>query len=142
MEGMYVTEAQKKAARARFKRDGGFGKKKRGSKALATRRSGGGGGGGGGSSRRMNKRKSLVYWLTVGGGILMIASALGRAEADRIQSQVMEFAAAIGISTGAGLLAAAVALKLAASTRMRDVPVVGAVGQEYRNYLADFNMKP
>ena len=105
-----------------------------------------GGGGGSSSGKSGNKRTSVVTLLAVGGGGLAVAGGLGYAQATIIQDEMMRLAGMIGIVSGAGLLAAAVALKIASKPKAKKIPLIGGmvymVGTEWAAILADVNLRP
>jgi len=125
-----------------YSASGGGGAKK------AKRSGGGGGGGGGGGSppKQGKKRTSFVTAVAVGGIGLEVAAGLGYAQARAVEDQAMELAGKIGIASGAGLLAAAIALKAANTKKAASIPILGgaiaAVGSTWANILADVNMRP
>ncbi len=145
---MHLTQKQKDAAKARYKREGGIGKNRtKKAKARGKTRSTGRGSSSKAVGKMPGNRKTSFCTVIVGTSVgIEAASLLGYEQAREIENVAMEMAAKVGIATGLGLLGTALALKAAGSPIAAKIPLAGGaihlVGMQWRSFLADFNLRP
>lgn len=139
---LLVTQAQKDAAKRRYARDGGIGKKKKGAKAKGKAKSQGRSGGGG--RARGHERPSVIKYFVYGATVAGIAAATGYgiSQTEAAKAVIMEYASILGISTGLGLAATVGILYWASRRRQSNTPIVGSVGAAYASALAAVGWKP
>ena len=141
-----MTEAQKAAAKARYKREGGIGKNRKrktaSRKRAAPRRAASYKRGP--SRGKGSERPSVLKYFVTGATVasIAVATGIGVTYVAAVQGVVMEYAAMLGIATGAGIAALVLGLFIASRPSNRNVPIVGFIGRGYASALASLGWKP